>query len=119
MLIRLDQSELFTKDPDVRFMAVYHTPKGFWSEMWRKHKLLQFTIHDLTEYFEMKTKRPIPKRAIRRWLYRTDIYWKAQPALRRGAQTVLTEYFGDMEWFVVKEITSNIPSGTKDVKVIV
>lgn len=104
MIIRIDQSELFTKDPDARFSLVYSVPKGTWTDLWRRHKLLHYTVHDLVEFCEFKYKTNITKRTMRRWLYRAEIYSMALPALKKGARAVNTEYFGNMEWFVINEI---------------
>ena len=119
MIIRIDQSELFTIDPAKRFSKQYKVDDKFWTDMWRRYKALGYTIHDLCEFYELRTKKNIPKRAMRRWLYRTEIYWRAAPAIKKGAQSVLTEYFGDMEWFVINELTTNAINSGKVPKSVV
>jgi len=108
MIIKIQESDLFTRDTDSRFCKEYNLPKGFWSDLWRRYKALDYSIVDLCDFFELKTKKPMLRITMRRWLQRAEIYNRAQPAVKKGAEVVMSEYFGDMEWNVIRELTKNI-----------
>ena len=113
MIIAIQKSELFTVDPDIRFCRKYKVPQGTWRELWKRYKLLQYTNDELSEYFLIKTKRNISNQNIKRWLLRTEIYLRIEPIAKMGCEIVLSEYFGDLEWVVIEEITKNIKSSVK------
>lgn len=113
MIILIKKSELFTLDPDIRFARSNHVDIGLWKEMWRRHKLLGYTFREMSELFELKTKRPISRQNVKRWVLRTEIYSKSKPIIDKGCESVNSEYFGQMEWFVIKELVKNLNSSVK------
>jgi len=113
MIISIQKSELFTVDPDLRFCKKYQVPSGTWRELWKRSKLLQYSYTELREYFYLKTKKQISQQNLKRWLERTEIYLRIEPIAKMGCEVVLSEYFGDLEWVVVEEITKNIKSSVK------
>jgi hypothetical protein len=108
MIIKISQSDLFKRDPDIRFAREYGLEKGFWKELWRRYKLLGYTSQELAEYYELKTKRTANLTSIRRWIWRTEIYSIARPAIDMGAQAVNSKLFGQFEQELIKELHKNI-----------
>jgi len=113
MIILIQKSELFKVDPDVRFAREYSVDKGLWKEMWRRHKLLEYSIKDICDYYEVKTKRQISRQNIKRWVLRTEIYSRVKPVADMGCESLNSNYFGDLEWFVIKELLKNIKTSVK------
>jgi hypothetical protein len=113
MIIRITKSELFTKDPDIRFCNEYGITRGTWKEMWRRYKLMEYTPKELCGYFHIVTSIPISQKAMKRWILRTEIYSKTKPIIDKGAETVVSTYFGDLEWAVIKELTKHLPHGVR------
>jgi len=119
MIILITKSEIFTTDPDIRFSRINGAPVGLWREMWRRHKILEYTFREMAEYYELKTKKQISRQNIKRWVLRTEIYSKTKPVIDKGCQSLNSEFFGDIEWFVIKEITKNLKSSVnKNIKVL-
>lgn len=119
MIIKLRTSQLFITDPSIRFAKEYGVPHTLWKEMWRRYKDLEYTVADLCDYFELKTKRRPKSNSIRRWLRRSMIYWLANIAIKKGAHAVVSEYFEEYEQDVIKEITKHIRRGaTKNSTII-
>lgn len=119
MIINLKQSKLFTIDPDTRFSHEYNLPKGVWSEIWRRYKFLEYTPSELKAYYEIKTGRKAGANLLSRWIWRADVYWRAQIAIEKGAHCVNSSFFGDNEWLVIKELLKNIKVSVKqDVKTL-
>lgn len=108
MIIHLKKSILFTRDPDVRFAKEYNLPIGTWRELWKRHKLYGYTIKDMCDFYEMKTKRKTNHRAMSRWIWRSEIYSKVHPLMNKGVELVTAEFFEDDAEQVIKEITKNI-----------
>lgn len=119
MIINITKSILFTVDPDKRFAKQYNHPDGTLKEIYRRHKLLEYTTKELCEFYEMKTGvRPTPK-AIKRWMWRCDVYAMTLPILEKGAETVVSSFFKQHEWKVIKEITKNISSVQHNTKTLI
>ena len=119
MIIDLSKSHLFTRDPGNRLSSKYDLPNGLWSLIYRRYKILDYSIDEICDLYELKTKKTMGKKNMRRWVWRTEVYEKAQFALKEGAHVVNSNYFGDMEWSVVKELTKNIKkSGSVDIKAL-
>lgn len=110
MIIRLN-SKLFTIDPDMRFANEQELPRGFWNDLWRRYKLLGYTPVEIKEYYNLKAKRQTDAITIHRWIFRTEIYFKAQPFVKKGVQVASTEIFGDLEQKLIDELTKQHRSG--------
>jgi hypothetical protein len=113
MLILITKSELFTCDPDTRFSKEYKVSLGTWKEMWRRHCVLGYSVRDMAEYYEVKTKRKIAHQTLKRWNTRTKVFIKTKPVLDKGCETVNSYFFGELEWFVLKELMKNTQSSVK------
>lgn len=113
MIINLKQSKLFTIDPDKRFAREYGLPEGLWNLIYRRHKILEYSIDELCELYQIKTGKKTTHLVISRWVWRSDVYNKASKALESGACTVVSSYFGDLEWSIIKELTKNLQSSVK------
>lgn len=119
MLINLHQSELFTKEPAIRFAIQYDVPVELWENMWRKYKIYEYTTSDLREYYQMKTGRRIRNQVIYRWIFRTEIYAKTKPIMKDGVRTVNSTFFGNLEKKVIDELFKHMKSGdTKDCRIL-
>ncbi len=120
MIIDLSKSKLFTVAPDVRFAREYQLPKGIWTELWRRYKLLAYEPNELCEYLQIKTGKQTNERRINRWIARTEIYSIAFPYLKKGGKYVNTEIFRDYEKLVLNEFTKHIRfNGTTDSRIII
>lgn len=113
MIINISNSKLFTVDPAERFAKECGHSEELWREIWRRHKLLAYTIEELCDYYHIKTKKEVRPKSLQRWLWRTEIYHMAYPALKRGARTVVSDYFGEHEWDVIRELTKNLKSSDR------
>lgn len=110
MIIRLD-SKLFTSDPDVRFANEQKLPRGFWNELWRRYKFLEYTTSDLKQYYDLKSGKKCSTTTIARWIFRSEIYHKAQPFVKKGVITASTEIFGELEERLINELTKQYRAG--------
>jgi hypothetical protein len=108
MIVLIQNSQLFTRNPADRFAEEYGTTPDTWDEIWKRHKLMGYTPKELKEYFILKVGKRPNKNAIRKWILRTEIYSKTQPLIRSGVRAVRSEYFGDLEKHVIWEITKNM-----------
>lgn len=113
MIIHIDKSVLFTRSPDERFALEYGLPKGTWTEIWRRHKLLGYTIPEMCEYYTIKTGRKTTSQSISRWVWRSEVYSKVQPVLKEGVRVVSSEFFGEHEEKVMKELLKNLKSSVQ------
>lgn len=120
MIIYLPSSELFTVEPAKRFAMAYDVPEQVWLNVWIKHKIYDFEFPELLEYTEFKCGKKISKRALRRWITRTEVYSRAIDVIKVGGTTVTSSFFGSLESFVIKELLKNIKSsGTKNSRSII
>ena len=120
MIINLHKSKLFTDSPESRFAKQYGYPPQLWRELWKRHALMDYSLTDLCDYYEVKTKHTISSQAMQRWLWRTYVYMKAQGVMKMGVEIVSSEFFGVYEWDVVKELTKNIRSSVhKSPKIVI
>lgn len=108
MIIHLKKSALFTIHPGKRFAKEYNTPEGLWEEMYRRHKILEYTIEDLCDFYNVKTNKTLTTQAINRWIWRSKVFEKADSVMQRGVETVVSDFFGDFEYEVIKELLKNI-----------
>ena len=113
MIIYLRKSSLFTIDPDERFAREYKVPTGLLREIWKLYKIRDYTIQEICEFYEMKTKKPISQKSMIRWMWRTEVYGMAVPAIKRGAHAVRSDYFKQYEWNVIRELTKNLKSSVR------
>lgn len=113
MVIYLKKSKLFTEEPDIRFCKEYNLNKGFWTDLWRRYCLLQYTVPELCEFYQMKSGRKTSGQSMKRWILRTEIYCRAQLAIQKGAEVVVSDYFGEFEPFLIKEITRQMRHSVK------
>jgi hypothetical protein len=120
MLINLTKSSLFTIDPDRRFSDMYGVPLGMWKLIYNRAKYLNYSIPEMCELYQIKTKKEIPRLTMTRWVWRTDVYNKVHPFVKMGTRTVMSEIFGEYEDEVIKELTKHIKSGeAKDSRSII
>lgn len=111
MLIKIKNSRLFNTSPSKRFANEYGVSEELWNELWKRHKVLEYTIADLSDFYFVKTGNRIRRRGIKRWLFLTEIYVMTKPARERGAEVINTDMFGNLEQRVVEEITRHMKSG--------
>lgn len=111
MIIYLLKSDLFTIEPAKRFAKEYQVSQDIWIQIWMKHKIYDFEFKELYEYAHFKLGRPIGKKALRRWILRTEIYSKAHDVVKVGGTTVVSSYFGSLEPVVLKELLRQMRYG--------
>lgn len=114
MIIRLKKSVLFTIDPDLRFAREHGLSPGALKDIYRRYKLLDYSVKELCDFHEFKTGKKIPVQTISRWLWRAEIYAMTRPILKKGADTVVSSFFKEHEWRVVREITKNLKRSVKN-----
>lgn len=115
MIIYINKSKLFTVDPAKRFGKEFNVDPLIWNEVWRRYKLLEYSVPELREYIYIKTGRKTNDKTINRWITRAEIYSKAKPALKMGVETVVSSFFNELEKQVIDELSKNIRfSGKKD-----
>lgn len=110
MLINLEQSKLFTVDPAVRFALIYEVHHKLWYELWRR-KELGYDLDGLCGYLLYKSDVRLERDTMRRWLFRTEIYYKARKVMKMGVRCVQSEYFEELEEDLVNELTRSMRSG--------
>lgn len=106
MIINLKKSVLFTSNPSERFNKKYNT--NLWDKVWYRYKTLDYSPEELGEYFHIKTGVRVHPQSMRRWIWRMEIYNKTQPVLKRGAECVVSSFFGEHEEEVIRELSKNI-----------
>lgn len=120
MLIKLKKSKLFTVEPAKRFAKEFKVDEKVWIDAWLKYKLLDYTIPELCEYIHFKTHRQPSYNSISRWIIRTEIYSIARDAVKMGATTADSSFFGIYEDNVLNELLKNMKySDTKSSRSIV
>jgi hypothetical protein len=86
--------QFFTEDPYKAFAKRYDCSPKLWYEIYNQRFIWhQYEIPILCEYFKLKTKMDINDRTIRRWIKRTQIYNRAQDAIKKGVKDVSYTYF--------------------------
>lgn len=120
MLVKLNESKLFTIDPAIRFAKEYNVDPKLWREMWKRYCLNEYDMDGLCGYFQYKTGRKPNRESIKRWIVRTEIFSKANHVRLMGTRVVDSVYFGRHETELIKELTRNMLfSGKKDSRSIV
>lgn len=113
MLILIQKSELFTKDPAIRFAKSYGVHEDIWRDLWRRMTILGYSDKDIREYFKIKSGKDISHQNIRRWAKRTAVYLKIKTVLDMGCLSVDSIFFDELEDFVVRELLKNLQSSVK------
>lgn len=120
MLVKLRNSRLFDTDPSRRLGWEYGVDENLWTELWKRYKVLNYTIPEMAEYFQIKSKKVITRRQVKRWIFLTEVFVLTKPARDMGAKVINTEMFGELEHWVVEEVTRGMKhSGAKKSNVIV
>jgi len=117
MIILLTKSILFTQDPAVRFSKRYDKPVELWKEIYRRYKIMGYTVEEAGDLYHVKTGSRINSKALRRWIWRSEIYEMSIPVVKRGCEVVKSDFFKHHEDYVVSELTKNI-SGAPNNRVV-
>ena len=110
MIIRLSESKLFTTHPSFRFADKYLVSPDIYQELWRRYRLLEYSIPELCEFYYIKVGTPIDKAYMDKWMFRGAVYMKAQEVMKKGVECVNSEFFGDYERRLIEELLKNIKS---------
>lgn len=113
MIIHIQKSALFTTDPDIRFSKEHNLPRGVWTELWRRHKILGYDMKDLCDLYEIRTGRKTKNYAMQRWIWRSEVYALTKDLIKDGVQVVNSYYFKEHEEEVIKELLKNLKSSVK------
>lgn len=111
MILDLTKSTLFKVNPDDRFAREYQIPKGVWTEVWKRYKLMDYTHADIKDYLFIKHMRNISYVSIGRWIVRTEIYSIANPLVQEGVKHVNSEIFRQFEQQLMNELVKELKSG--------
>lgn len=119
MIIKIQESKVFTVNPAKRFADVYKISGDIYDELWRRYRMLEYSIPELCELFYIKVGRPINKMSMDRWMFRGRIYTRAQEAIKKGALGVDSSFFGDLEERLVNELFDHVRDGfTSSIRVL-
>jgi hypothetical protein len=119
MLIKLHASKLFTEDTALRFAQQYGVKPKLWHEIWKRY-LAGYDAEALAGYFIYKTQKQITVDSVKRWLTKTEIFYRANHIILMGVRVVQSEYFQEYENFLVEELLRNMKSSvTQDSRIIV
>ncbi len=119
MIIKLKESKLFTKDPAIRFADEYRISPEIYKELWRRYKLLEYSIPELCEVFYIKVGRPMKRKNMDEWMFRGNIYMLTYDKMKIGVEIVNSSFFGEYEQRVMKELLKHMKSGeTRSVKTL-
>lgn len=108
MIIKLEQSLIFTRPPHERFAL--KTGHDIWQELWKRHKLLGYNTQELCELYRLKTGTNTTPQSIKRWVWKTEVYSMVQPVMQEGVRVVQSEFFREYESRVIKELMKNLKS---------
>ena len=112
MIIKVNQSQLFTTDPALRFADTYKVSEDIYRELWRRYRLLEYSIPELCEIFYIKVGHLINSRAMSEWMFRGKIYSKVIDKISKGAQAIDSEIFEELEQRVLNELFKHMNSGS-------
>ncbi|HNC32099.1 MAG TPA: hypothetical protein PKX08_18945 [Cyclobacteriaceae bacterium] len=104
MIIKINESKLFTVDPAIRFAIQYGVPQTLWKELWRRYKLLDYSIPELCEVYHIKVGKQIKRRKMDEWIFRGEVYMKTHDKIKMGVQAVNSSFFGELEQRVLNEV---------------
>lgn len=119
MIIKIQESKIFTEKPNERFAKLYNVKHSLWNEMWRRHIFLQYTHRDMADYFYVKTGQRIKPQSVKKWVFRTKVYMRAREATKMGARAVTMEFFGELSEELTTELFKNATKLQKPPKVLV
>lgn len=120
MLVKLRNSQLLFHDPSKRFARTYGVPEQLWVELWKRYKVLEYSVPELVEYFNIKSHKSVRPRQIKRWLFLTEVFILTKPAREKGALVISTDMFGKLERKVIDELTRGMREcGSKKSNIIV
>lgn len=111
-MIILLKSKLFT-DPDARFSKEYNIPRGIWNEMFRRYKLNDYPLKDISDLLLAKSGIRVNEKTLNRWIVRSEIYTIARPHIEQGQRAVQSAIFHRFEDDLVSEITKNLRFSVK------
>lgn len=97
--------KFFHLDPYKAFAKQHAVGRDIWVKLYHTGYLWrQYSIPEMVEYVQITTKGKlkISSKTITRWIQRTEVYNKAQNALKLGVEVVTPEYFGDNADYVIK-----------------
>jgi hypothetical protein len=111
---------MFTVEPAKRFAKEFGVDDKIWVDCWLKYKRLGLSIPELCDYVHFKTGRKPSYNAISRWVVRTEIYSISREAIKLGANSVNSNFFGIYEQNVINELFKNMKnSATKSSRSVV
>jgi len=113
MIIHLTKSELFTELPENRFSKEYLVAPQVWTEIWRRYALMEYSPKELCEYFQIKTGKKIAIKSMKRWIWRTEVYCRANHLMKSGVRVVVSEFFGEFEEPLMRELLKNLKSSVQ------
>lgn len=93
MIISLER-DIFTIDPDERFSREHEVSIGFLNDMYRRYINYGYTFADLSDFYNIKTRKDIDRKTMWRWITRIEAYDIAQRAIRMGAKECNINTFG-------------------------
>lgn len=105
MLIKIYNSRLFNTNPAIRFSKWHNVSEDLWIELWKRYKILGYSIEEMAEFFKMKSGKEIKNKQLKRWIFVTEIFIMTKPAREKRARVVSTELFGKLEQEVIYEMT--------------
>ncbi len=111
MIINITKSQIFTKDPAIRFAKEYSLPLKTWGEFWRRYKLLEYSNGDLRDFLFIKHARNLSPSSINRWIMRGRVYDLIHTHHKNGVEHVNTIIFGDLEEIVINELVKPLKNG--------
>lgn len=119
MIIRID-GKLFTVDPAIRFSKKFNVPVATWNQLWHRSNWLNYRPSELASYFEIISGEKIHLTTLHRWLFRTKIYYAAQPFVKKKVKTISTVAFAELEGELIKELTKQFKkSATSNRRIII
>jgi hypothetical protein len=90
------EHQLFTEDPYAAFASRFRCPEKAWREAYHnRHLWYGYEVDMVREWLKLKHRVDIKERALRKWMFKTEMYLRAFKARERGALSVTEEFFGD------------------------
>ena len=111
MIVLLDNSELFTVSPDVRFSRAQGVRPGVFKDLFTRHKLHGLRPFEMRRAFEASCGKRMSRQAMLDWIWRAEVFMLAKPLLDKGTRAVQSSFFGEHEPRLVKELTRNMVAG--------
>lgn len=90
------EHQLFTEDPYAAFSSRFNCSDKAWRDAYHnRHLWYGYEVDMVQEWLRLKHKVDIKERALRKWMFRTEVFLKAQRAREKGVKTVSEDFFGD------------------------